>query len=130
MNLRAATIIRLALAFLFLWFGIQQLVHASDWVAFLPAWTGYFPIPSEMLVRWNGWFEVVFGILLAIGFLTRFTAALLGLHLLGIALSVGGALGVRDGVLAIVTLALAFTPADAYCLDQHPKFTKVPHTKK
>lgn len=118
MSQASQLIIRFALCILFFWFGIQQLIHPTSWVAFLPTWTGYFPITGELLVRLNGWFEVVFAALLGIGFYTRPVALLLGLHLLGIAWTAGGAIGVRDAVLAACAIAFVFSPADAWTMDK------------
>lgn len=117
MRLRTAVLIRYAAAALFLWFGIQQLVDPAVWVGFLPEWTGYMPIPGEMLVQLNGWLEIVLAVMLGVGFYTRVAAALLGAHLLAIAVSVGGAIGMRDAVLALVTLSLALSPSDAFTFD-------------
>jgi len=117
MQLRSAAAIRFAMAALFLWFGAMQLTEPAAWVGFLPEWTGYFPIPAEILIRMNGLFEVLFALLLAVGAFTRVVAFLLGAHLLFIAVSVGGAIGVRDAALAVTTLALAFAAPDALTLD-------------
>lgn len=129
MSKPSSIIIRWSLSALFLWFGTQQLLNPSMWIGFLPAWTGYFPIPGEMLVQLNGWMEVVLAISMAAGIFTRHVAAILGGHLLFIAISVGGAIGVRDMALAAVTLALAFSAPDAWSLDSRldkkPAATKV-----
>lgn len=109
--------VRYAFAVLFLWFGIQQLLQPDMWVSFLPTWTGYFPMPSSMLVQFNGWFEIVFGLLLTLGGFTRFVAAVLSLHLLGIAATAGGAIGMRDFVLSVLGGALVFSKPDAWTLD-------------
>lgn len=117
MSFGSSIIIRYALVLLYGWFSFHQLFDPMPWVAYLPEWTGYMPIPGEMLVRLNGWFELIFAVMLLMGFYTRFAAALLGLHLLGIAFSVGGAVGMRDTTLALCTLALVFSPADQWTLD-------------
>ena len=112
-----SVIIRYAMCLVFLWFGVNQLTHPASWVAFLPQWTGYFPIPGEMLIRLNGWFEVIFALLLAAGVYTRIAAFLLGAHLLVIALDVGGAIGVRDAGLSITTMSLALSHPDDWTID-------------
>lgn len=81
------------------------------WIGFLPIWTGYLPIPGAMLVQLNGWFEIMAAVCLCLGLYTRVVAALLALHLFGIAVSAGGAIGIRDAVLAMMGIALA-TSAD------------------
>lgn len=114
-----AAVRRYALACLFLWFGTRQLLAPSEWVAFVPDWTGRFALPAMLLVRLNGMFEVVAAGMLAAGAYTRLAAFFLGAHLAAIAASLGGPIGVRDGVLAAVTLALAAEPPDAMTLDAH-----------
>jgi uncharacterized membrane protein YphA (DoxX/SURF4 family) len=115
--------LRYSFALLFFWFGFQQLTDASTWVTYLPEWTGYFPIPGEMLVQINGLFEVCCAALLALGIHTRIIAGFLGLHLLGIAASVGGATGVRDAALGMIGISLACQMPDAYTLDARTQTT-------
>ncbi len=129
MSHTTAVIIRYALAALFLWFGVQQLIDPAIWVGFLPEWTGYAPIPGEMLVQLNGWSEIILGIMLALGVLTRFVAALLGAHLMLIAVTAGGAIGMRDGALALTTLALVFSKPDAWTLDSCTAHTHTEHSE-
>lgn len=111
-------LIRFAFVFLFLWFGVNQLLHPSAYVGFLPDWLGYTPIPFSTFVKLNGWAEVVMSILLLTGIFTRQVFALLGLHLLVIAVSVGGDIGIRDFVLAVVILALVLNEPDDFTLDR------------
>lgn len=122
MSLTSTQVVRISAVLLFLWFGFQQLVSPGNWVGFLPAWTGYFPVPGEMLVQLNGWAEIILAALLAIGVSTRIVAALLGAHLFFIALSAGGAIGVRDAALAFMTSSLCLGTPDAWTFDaKHPK---------
>lgn len=117
MSKPSAIIIRWSLAGLYLWFGTQQLLHPSQWTDLLPVWTGYLPVPGEMFISLNGWMEVVLGGALFLGLYARIAALILGAHLVVIALSVGGSIGVRDFVLALTTLALALSAPDAWTLD-------------
>lgn len=117
MTITSSQVVRVSVVALFLWFGFQQLISPGNWVGFLPGWTGYLPIPGEMLVQLNGWAEVVLAILLAMGVSTRIVAALLGIHLFFIALSAGGAIGVRDAALAVMTLSLVVGVPDAWTFD-------------
>ncbi|MBI2473625.1 DoxX family membrane protein [Candidatus Uhrbacteria bacterium] len=114
----SSLMIRYTACLLFLWFGIQQLTDPNSWVVFLPEWTGYFPIPSEMLIQLNGWMEVVLALMLVMGLYTKFVALVLGAHLMGIALSVGQATGVRDAALALFTLSLVFSHPDIWTIDR------------
>ncbi len=118
MSLVSRVILRWAWVALFWWFGIQQLMNPADWIGLLPEWTGYMPIPGEMLIQLNGWLEVCLAIALFLGCYTRFAAAVLALHLFGIAGTVGGATGVRDATLGAVGVALTLSEPDAWTLDQ------------
>ncbi|MEK9155076.1 MAG: DoxX family membrane protein [Patescibacteria group bacterium] len=120
-RISSAVIVRYTLTLLFLWFGTQQLIDPSAWIGFLPEWVGYIPVPAETFVRLNGLMEVVFALLLGIGAYTRIAAAILGLHLLGIAISVGNATGVRDAALALCTLSIALNQPDERTLDARTK---------
>lgn len=121
MNLPLASklVLRWAFALLFVWFGAQQLMDASSWVGFLPEFTGYLPIPGEMLVQLNGWLELCLALLLIAGYQTRLVSAFLALHLFGIAATVGGAIGVRDAGLGCMGLALALAPVDEWTADRY-----------
>lgn len=117
MILFSRVLLRWSWGLLFIWFGSQQLLHPAQWVSFLPAWTGYMPIPAEMLIQLNGWFELCAATLIIIGYFTRFCACILSLHLAGIAYSVGGAIGVRDAALAAAGISLAFSEKDSLMLE-------------
>ncbi|MCC7357131.1 DoxX family membrane protein [Candidatus Uhrbacteria bacterium] len=116
-SIESQVVLRWSFSFLFAWFGLQQMLHPADWVSFLPEWTGYMPIPGEMLVRLNGWVEFICCIALFIGCYTRVIAAFLAMHLIGIAVTTGGAIGVRDSVLATIGIALTLSKPDEWTLD-------------
>lgn len=124
-TLSASILLRYSIVLLFGWFSIQQLINPAFWVGFLPEWTGYFPIPGEMLVRLNGWLELILALMLLCGVYTRFVATLLSLHLLGIAWTAGGATGVRDGILALCTFCLALAPPDRWTVDAKTQENKL-----
>lgn len=115
----APVVLRIGIAILFLWFGFAQVSSPLDWTTFLPKWVSMIPISSINFVYLNAGFEIIFGFLLLLGLFTRVSALLLGLHLLGIAFSLGyNALGVRDFVLAIATLSVFMRGADFLCWDR------------
>lgn len=122
-SLASRVILRWSWALLFVWFGTQQLMNPSQWTAFLPSFTGYLPVPAEMLIQLNGWVELCLAALLFAGAYMRFASIILAAHLAGIAISVGGAIGVRDAALAAVGVSLALGEPDAWTLDA--KFKKV-----
>lgn len=117
MNPFSLLALRITYVLLFSWFGSQQLLFPSDWVGFLPEWLGYLPIPGEMLVQLNGLVEVLGALLLGIGVYVRWIAGFLALHLFGIAMSAGGAIGVRDAGLAMIGVALAMSSSDRWTMD-------------
>lgn len=100
-------ILRFALAFVFLWFGLSQISDMTTWVSFVPAGIATMVNPS-LLVFLNGLFEILAGLFLAFGVLVRPVSFLLGLHLFFIALSLGmTAVGVRDIGLALATISFS-----------------------
>lgn len=104
----APLVLRLGLAAVFLWFGYQQVMHVAQWESWVPAWALASGVPAGTIVLANGWFEVIFGLLLVSGFYTWVVAGLLALHLFVITFDIGiTAIGVRDFGLAVSTLALA-----------------------
>ena len=111
-------ILRVGIAAVILWFGFQQLFHGTDWIAYLPSWTTSLPISQLGLVYLNGWFEIVFGFMLLLGYYTRLVSALLALHLLDIIFTVGyGATGVRDFGLFIAMASIFFYGTSPFSVD-------------
>ena len=83
----ALWILRLSLAFVFLWFGFSQLADIAAWVSFVPAWVGAI-IPVGAVVMINAVVEIVAGLFLAFNGYVRIVAIILGIHLFLIAVSV------------------------------------------
>ncbi len=131
-------ILRLGIALLFLWFGINQLVFPQDFMGYLPIWVhtdgsgmhhmmhaSIQPIggASGLLII-NGIAEVILGLLLLLGLFTRWAALLLALHLASIAVSLGyNDVAIRDVALAIATLSIFFMGHDSWCLDHKRKLS-------
>jgi len=114
----AFLVLRLGLAFVFIWFGISQLANPADWTSFLPEWAASLPFSAEAFVQMNAWFEIVFAALLVLGLWTRLAALLLGLHLVGIALAIGyNSVAIRDIGLAAACFALALGGAGRFAID-------------
>ncbi len=119
----SSIVLRVGIGAVMIWFGSQQLLHPAMWTGFLPEFTKSLSISQITFIYLNGWFEIVAGILLVIGFYTRIVAFFLSLHMLGIVLSVGyGATGVRDFGLAIALISLFFQGEGAWSADRF--FTK------
>ena len=110
------TLLRTALAFVFLWFGFSQISDAALWTSYVPTWTSAIASAGTM-VYLNGIFEILAGSMLALGIFPRYVAGLLGLHLLIISIHIGfTAVGVRDIGLGLATIALAMIGADRFAL--------------
>lgn len=111
--------VRIGISLVFLWFGFQQFFHASDWISWLPSFAGILPFKAVNLILFNGLFELTFGLLLILGIYTRFSSALLGLHLIGIIFSVGyNEIGIRDFGLLTALLSIFFNGIDEWCLER------------
>jgi len=117
----APVLLRLGIGALFLWFGFDQFIHTSDWLAYVPqSISDMLPIGTATIVHLNGAFEILFGLALFLGFYTRFAAFLLALHLIDITYIVGySALGVRDFGLTIATIAIWLNGKDFFSLDRY-----------
>ncbi|MDB5188929.1 MAG: hypothetical protein JWM92_527 [Candidatus Nomurabacteria bacterium] len=114
----SSILLRIAIAAVFIWFGIQQLIDPTSWVGFLPTWVNTLPISQTVFIYLNGVFELIFGTALLLGFYSRIAALLLGLHLLGITQTVGySAIGVRDFGLALSALSIAASGPSPFSLD-------------
>ncbi len=132
----APVVVRIGISLVFLWFGTHELIDAPSFVGWLPDFItnphGMMMGSMQMMhvnmtpigfVHVNGLFEVVFGLLLLLGLFTRISAFLLGIHLLGIALSIGyNEIGVRDFGLTLATFSIFLHGPDRWCLDK--KLTK------
>jgi uncharacterized membrane protein YphA (DoxX/SURF4 family) len=119
----APVVLRYGLVFVFLWFGTSQLRNQTMWTYLVPSWATAFGLSAVTIVKLNGAFEVLFGILLLVGWHIRIVAGLLFLHLLVIASSLGfSPIGVRDIGLSLATLSIALHGADIFSYDKEPSF--------
>jgi len=136
----APAVARIAIALVFLWFGINQLLIPKDFMGYLPGWViqdtigfgHYFHsiimllhLTPAMVLFLNGLLETVLGILLLIGLFTRASALILGLHLLSIAFSLGyNDVAIRDLGLILVTISVFLHGPDRWCWDsKRDKYT-------
>ncbi len=118
--LYAPFFLRIALACVFLYFGISQLRHPEAFIGWLPAEVAQLPLSPRTFVILNGGFETFFATLLLLGLFTRTSALLLGMHLLGITLTIGFTeIGVRDFGLSIATLVLVLSGPGQHSLQNY-----------
>lgn len=115
----APVFVRFAISLVVLWFGVNQLSNPEQWISQLPEWTTKLPVSQVGLIYFNGWFELVFGLALFVGFYTRLSAFLIAIHLLHITITVGySAIGVRDFGLAISALSVFLSGSDIWSIDK------------
>jgi uncharacterized membrane protein YphA (DoxX/SURF4 family) len=116
-------VLRIALSFVFLYFGISQISSPFVWTGFVPDFVVNMGIGAESVVIMNGVLEILLGSLLLLGFFVRISSGILFLHLIVIASSIGfNPLGIRDFGLAFATLAVFLNGYDWLCLGR--KFRK------
>ena len=112
----AQSVVRYGVALVFLLFGVWQLVDPSSWLGYVPS---YVPFNPTIAVYMNGVIDMVLGIVLTIGFLTRVSAILAALHLAIITISLGlNEIAVRDLGLVIVLVGVFLNGPDRLCLDK------------
>ncbi len=102
-------VLRVGIGLVIIWFGLQQVTNPSGWTAYLPSFVKSLPLSEISFVYLNGYFEIIFGVLMIAGFYLRIVALLLAIHMAGIVFSVGyNEIGVRDfGIfIALVSIFL------------------------
>ena len=113
------SVVRIGMSLVYLWFGSSQLIDTDKWTALIPGYaTKLIGVSTHTMVLGNGAFEIVFGLLLLIGFYSRFVSGILALHAIHIVTIVGyNAIGVRDFGLAIAMIGVFLSSPDAWTLD-------------
>ncbi|HLP80335.1 MAG TPA: DoxX family protein [Acidobacteriota bacterium] len=120
----APIVTRLGMSAVFLWFGINQILFAATFTAYLPDFLYNSPYAATLVIA-NGVLEVVLGAFLALGIFTRIVAAILAIHLLAITIELGyGEIAVRDAGLVFATIAIALWGNDEWCLSKKTEKTK------
>jgi uncharacterized membrane protein len=102
-------LLRYGFVFVFLWFGINQLLHPDMWTMLIPTWvTSFSGLTAHTFVLINGGVEVFLALMLTLNIFTSIVSVLLSLHLLSIAAILKfNAVGIRDGVMSISLLLFA-----------------------
>ena len=121
----APVVLRYGFSAVILWFSSQQFLHNSYWIAYIPDYAvSLTHISASTLVTLNATFELIFGLMLLIGWQTRLAALLLSLHIFDIMFVVGySEIGVRDFGLAIALLTIFMDGPDQYCIDSRKEPT-------
>jgi len=117
------TIIRIGLALVLLWFGIDEILRPENWFDYVPAWiSSILPFSLKSFFILNGTFEIIMGTLLLVGTYTRIVAFIVALHLLSITLSIGyNDVAVRDFGLTMMAVSLVFSGAGVLSFDNKIK---------
>ncbi len=115
----APVVLRTGMALVVLWFAIEQFMNTALWTSYIPeSIVSLSRLSATTLVYLNASFEAIFGVLLLLGWKTRWVALLLALHLFHITWVVGyGEIGVRDFGLAMATLSIFMNGSDLLCID-------------
>lgn len=116
----APAITRIAIALVFLWFSLNQFFLTNDFLNLIPNFlVALFGVSPAVFVILNACLEFIFGLFLLFGMHVRLSSLILGIHLLGIAFSMGyGAIMARDLALALVTLSILFNGRDILCMQK------------
>ena len=116
----APFILRIGMAVVILWFSLQQFMHNSTWIAYIPDYAVTLThLSASTLVFMNAVFELVFGLMIMFGWQTRIASFLLAVHLFDIMWVVGyGEIGARDLGLAIGTFVVFMNGNDMFCVQQ------------
>ena len=124
----AATVLRLGISIVILWFSLQQFIHGAPYTAYVPdSIVALSHMSASTIVFFNALFELIFGLMLAFGWKIRIAALLLALHLFEIMYTVGyGEIGVRDFGLAVATLVIWMNGPDLFCIDQKKERVIIP----
>lgn len=111
MKITPTCVIRVGIAIVLFWFGINQILEPSAWTYFVPAWAvSASPFSPEIIVLLNGGVEIVLGAFILFGIFLRVSALIVALHLLGIAISLGNTpSAIRDLGLAFMAFSLVLT---------------------
>lgn len=113
----APIFVRYGVGIVFLLFGIDQTFSPESWFSWLPIWTLDLPISQLTFITVLGIFNLIVGVLLIVGFLTRIAALLGSLHLLGVIISLGyNDISIRDFGLFLASLSIIFHGEDKWCL--------------
>lgn len=115
----SSTVLRIGIGLVILYFSSQQFMNPASWTSFLPSWTNSLPISQIQFIYLNAWFELIFGILLIVGFYTRIVSAFLVLHMLGIVFSIGyNPTGMRDFGLFVALLSISLHEVNHLSVDK------------
>lgn len=112
-------IIRIGIGFIFFYFGIDKFFHTSAWMNWIPPKLVFLlPFSGQVFIYILGVLEIVLGLFIFIGFLTRISSFIASLMLLAIIISVGfNEVSARDITILASTVSLIFSGSNVFCID-------------
>lgn len=119
----ASLIIRLGLALVFLWFGIDKFIHTLNWIGWVPQWMqSLIPFSMNAFMYSQGVIETAIGVMLLIGFKVRVASLLASITIAGVLISLIGTgqaeIMIRDAGLLAASLSLLLTGSSAWSFDR------------
>lgn len=102
---KAALVLRLALAFVFIYAAVRALYMPTAWIGFIPDWVDKLGFTRERFLFITSMFEITLGLLLISNFKTKLLAIISALFLLSITVFSG--FGILDLTFRDVGLFLA-----------------------
>ena len=118
-RLHPLVIIRLGLAFVFLFFGVHKFLDPLVWIGFIPPIVlKMVPFSANVFIHLQGTLELLLGVALFFGILVRYVSLIAALLLAGIIISVGiDPIAARD--VGLLSMALALAVAKEHPLSLH-----------
>lgn len=108
---KTVLLLRISLAFVFIYAGLRSLINPSDWVGFVPEWVSNFGFTRENALFAHALLDIALGLLFLGNVKVKFFSLIAAVLLFVIALAPGfGVLDItfRDIGLGIAALALFF----------------------
>lgn len=115
----ASLFLRIGLAVIFLWFGIDKFFNPSVWANFVPEWMlPLIIINMTVFIYIQGAIEAIIGALLIVGYKTRIAALAAAVTLFVILISVGlNDIGLRDFGLLCAAITLSLLGSNIWSVD-------------
>ncbi|MBS3084618.1 hypothetical protein J4411_01775 [Candidatus Pacearchaeota archaeon] len=108
---------RYGISFVFLVFGLWQIIDPKSWLGYLPGFVFGLGLSPVLILTMNGILDFLIGLSLVLGIYIRFFSVVGIFHLLGIELSLGFTdVTIRDISIMIVLFSVFLNGKDKWCL--------------
>jgi len=115
-SMYAPAVARYGVSFVFLVFGVWQIINYQLWLGYLPSFALNLGISAKTVLMLNGTFDFLIGLSLLTGIFLRIFSGLGILHLLGIIFSLGwNDVTVRDIGIILVLISVFLHGKDDLC---------------